>query len=111
VPVVIVGEETIVQQLSHLRRFTSRIAQEVEFQPLDMEDTALVAQQLCEVEVREDLLAKIHAETRGNCRNTVVALGRIEQHARAGGSRVIDLAAWTRSKTQLFTGEASPRGH
>jgi len=107
VPVILIGEEGIVQQLSHLRRLTSRIAQDVQFQPLDLEDTAMIAQQLCEVEIREDMLARIHQQTHGNCRNTVVALGRIEQTARAKGLQRVGVAD-IGSKVQLFTGDASP---
>lgn len=107
VPVILVGEERTVEQLSGLRRLTSRIAQEVEFEPLDEEDTQLVADELCDVEVRPDLLAKVHDDTRGNTRNIVVALGRIEQHAKARGMQSIGLNDWGNRK-QLFTGEASP---
>lgn len=106
VPVVLIGEERLLQKLSHLPRLTSRIAQEVAFAPLDIEDLTLVARELCEVEVKPDLLERIHRETKGNMRLAVVSLARIEQHAKTQAARVVSLADWG-AKRDLFSGEAA----
>ncbi len=101
-PVVLIGEDTLLQKLSHLPRLSGRIAQDVPFQPLDLEDTALLAKQLCDIEVREDLVARIHAKTAGNCRLTTVALGKVEQQGLAKGLRSVG-SADIDAKVPLFT--------
>lgn len=107
-PVVLIGESGIVGRLSGLKRFTSRIAQQVIFRPLDAEDTALIARDCCQVEIQPDLLAKIHADTRGNTRLIVVSLARVEQMARARGLSSIGAADVGRA--ELFSGGASHSG-
>jgi len=108
VPVVLIGELGIEARLQHMHRMTSRIAEHVTFQPLDMQDSVLVARELCEVTLAEDLVAHVHASTGGNIRMTVVALGRIEQLAKAQGLQKVTLADWG-NKRALFTGEAHPK--
>src|SRR5690606_1453816 len=91
------------------KQLTGRVAQHVRFEALDLDDAALIARELCEVTVKPDLLARIHAETRGSVRLLVVALARIEQHAKANGLASVGAADWG-AKRQLFTGEA-PSGN
>jgi hypothetical protein len=105
VPVILIGMGGIDQRLAHRKQLTGRIAQHVKFEPLDVEDATLIARELCQVGIKSDLLAKIHADTRGSVRNIVVSLARVEQHAKArtlSSIGVADLGA----KFQLFTGEA-----
>lgn len=106
VPLILIGETGVVERLMHLQRFTSRIAEHVEFQPLDIADTAMIARELCEIEVKPDLLQHIHTTTRGNCRMTVVSLARAEQIAKAKGLGAAGFSDI--GKKPLFTGDASP---
>lgn len=101
-PVIVIGETGIEQKLAHLSRFTSRIAEHVTFQPLDLDDTALVACSLCEVKVQPELIEKIRADTAGNFRNIVVSLHRAEQIALGNGSDVVGVSDV--GKRALFTG-------
>lgn len=103
-PVVFIGETGFVQDIKRLKPLTRRIAHEVDFEALDMEDTGLLARELCEIDVKPDLLARIHAVTHGNTGNTVVALSRVEHEAKSRGVKSMDLAAWG-AKRELFTGE------
>lgn len=105
VPVILIGMSGIDQRLAGCKQLTGRIAQHVQFEALDIEDAALIARELCDVTVQPDLLAKIHADARGSVRLIVVALARIEQHAKAKGLSTIGAADWG-AKRQLFTGEA-----
>lgn len=105
VPVVLIGMAGIDQRLAHRKQLTGRLAQHVRFAGLDMEDTALLARELAEVEIAEDLLARIHTESRGSVRLTVVALARTEQIARQRGLSLVREADLGK-RVELFTGEA-----
>ncbi len=105
VPVVLVGMGGIDQRISHRKQLTGRISQDVRFLPADLEDAQTLAKQLCEVEVREDLLAQLHRQSAGSVRLLVVGLTRIEQRARSQGKSHINAAGWGRND-QFFTGDA-----
>ncbi len=107
VPVVLIGETGVLERLAHLKRFTSRIAEHVTFEPLDEADAQLIARELCEVKVQPDLVAQILRDTRGNCRNIVVSLARAEQMAKARGLDSIGVADV--GKKALFSGEGAQR--
>jgi len=83
VPVVLIGMEGIGKRLAHREQLVSRVMQTVRFQACDLGDTTLLADQLCEVKVKPDLVAKVHQLTNGSARRVVVMLADIEQHARA----------------------------
>jgi DNA transposition AAA+ family ATPase len=104
VPVVLVGMGGIDQRLSHRKQLTGRVMQDVHFEPLDLEDAELLARELCDVDVKHDLVAQLHKDARGSTRLVVVGLARIEQSAKSRGLSAIGLGEW--GKRQLFTGEA-----
>lgn len=105
VPVVLIGMGDIDDKLSHRKQLTGRVMQNVCFQPLDLEDARAVAEALCEVKVRDDLLQRIHATARGAVRNIVVSLGNVERAAKARGMGEIGAAEWGKADN-FFTGEA-----
>ena len=105
VPVVLIGMAKILQKLQAREQFTGRILKSVEFFPLDMDDARKVAK-LCEVEIREDLLVKVHADAKGACRNIIVSLSEAERIAQARGLNAIGLAELGGKATKLFTGAA-----
>lgn len=109
VPVVLIGMAGVDQRLAHRKQLTGRLAQHVRFEALDLEDTNLLARELCEVTVKEDLVSRIHGDARGSARLIVVALARIEEQARARGLSAIGANEFGR-KSALFTGEA-PTGN
>src|SRR5258708_29778791 len=71
-----------------------RISQWVEFQPVDLEDSELVATELCEVRVTDDLIERVHKSAGGEIRRIVVGLWRIEQFARKKNLSKVSAADW-----------------
>lgn len=106
-PVILIGEEELLTKLAHLRRFTSRVAQHVTFEALDLDDTRVLARELCEVEIKPDLVERIHVTTGGNIRNIVVSLQNAEQRARARGKSAIGIEDI--GHKPLFTGTAGSK--
>lgn len=105
VPVVLIGMGGIDQKLAHRKQLTGRVLEDVKFQPADAADARLIADQLCEVKLRDDLLARVHRASRGGVRHLVVALARIEQFAKARGLGEIGSAEWGKADA-FFTGDA-----
>jgi len=105
VPVVLIGTDRINLSIKHRKQLTGRISQWVEFGPCDEEDARLVTDALCEVEIGDDLLARLHGEARGAIRLLVVGLAQLEAHARARGlKRMSD--ADGKAGRRFFVGEA-----
>ena len=95
VPVVLVGMGDIARRIrtnERFSRFRRRITQWVEFAGLTMEDARRVADELCEVHVSDDLLARLHEETRGNIGRVVIGLERIERLGRSSRLDTVGLA-------------------
>jgi DNA transposition AAA+ family ATPase len=99
VPVMLVGMEGFEDKVRSRPQFYGRISQKVEFSPLNLEDTALVAASLCEVSIAPDLLEQIHKETKGSIRLIVVALCRLETFAKGNRITTLDAAGWGRKGT------------
>ncbi|MGO1072593.1 AAA family ATPase [Lysobacter sp. CA199] len=107
VPVVLIGMKDFDRKLSTSEQLAGRIAQWVEFKPASIEDAKLLAMQLCEVGVGDDLVAELHARAGGSVRLFVVGLSRIEQFARSRGLMKVALGDWPREEN-FFMG-AAPR--
>lgn len=107
-PVILVGEGSLRQKIALIPRLAGRILEVVEFQPLDLKDAQLLASQLCDVELADDLVKHINEISRGSTRLNVVALNKIESAARADGHRRVDLKWWQAKKDRLFVGDMSP---
>ncbi len=105
VPVVLIGMHGFRRKLIGLEQLTGRIAQWVEFEPSTIADAQLLANELSEVKVQADLVAKLHMAARGEVRRMVVGLNRIEQFARARGLDVIGAADWP-VQSDFFIGNA-----
>ena len=73
-------------------RFTRRVTQWVEFQPVALDDVITAADELAEVAVQDDLCERILDETGGNMGRVVIALGLVEAFARANGVATVGLA-------------------
>lgn len=108
VPVILVGMADIDRKLAHRKQLTGRIMQDVRFQPADVEDVALLARELCEVEIGEDMVDMIARQTGGSARLTVVGLARVEEFARRKGLGRVGVSDWGRKP--LFTGDAPSTG-
>lgn len=108
VPVILIGMAGIDRKISTSLQLAGRMSQWVEFQPSTVKDAQLLARELCEVDVADDLVADLHARAGGSVRNIVVGLGKIEQHARARGTGKVALADWPRG-ADFFLGAGAPR--
>lgn len=107
VPVVLIGMQGIQRKLQHREQLSGRIAQWVEFGPADHEDARALTDGLCEVEVADDLLERLHSAAGGEVRRICVGLGRIEQHARARSLDRISLADWSHGDEGFFIPRAA----
>ena len=114
VPVILIGMHGIEKRIRGNEQFTGRIAQWVAFQGADQEDARILADGLCEVEIRQDLLDALHSaatpkrnpEGGAEIRRLVVGLGQIEYHARNRGLDRIALADWPEGR-DFFLGQAA----
>jgi len=88
VPVILIGMEDIARKIrsnDRFNRFRRRITQWIEFKGLTLADTQLVARELCEVGVEDDLVERIHRETGGNIGHIVIALSLVEHFGKMNG--------------------------
>ncbi len=78
-------------------QFWSRVSQEVEFTPLSREDVRVIAADLAELKLSEELSGKIQRQTEGNFRKVVVLLAQMETICRTNqtepSGKVVELAA------------------
>jgi DNA transposition AAA+ family ATPase len=93
-PVIMVGMEDIARKIREHGRFARRITQWIEFKGLDLEDTAQVAMECCEVEIAECLLQHLHRETAGNIGRVIIGLSKIEGYAKMNRKNRITAKEW-----------------
>lgn len=92
VPVALVGMGAIEASLKQFPQFDDRIGARVAFRPVDFEDAAKVARQLCEVKLSDDLIAHAHRKTGGVLRLLVTEIAGIERMAKREGLAEVGLA-------------------
>lgn len=92
-PLILVGMEEIARRISQRKQLFNRISQWIEFRAADLDDVALIAREMLEVEVDidEDLLDLIRKRSNGVVRVIVTALDKIEKMAMASGVNRISL--------------------
>jgi DNA transposition AAA+ family ATPase len=103
-PVVIIGMAGIERRLIHRPQFARRVSQWVEFLPSDLDDARTVTSAVCEIDIEDDLLARLHEEAAGNIGLIVVGLARVEQLAKTNGWKKVDAERW--GNKQLFLSRA-----
>ena len=103
IPVILIGMEAVERKLTRHPQFARRISQRIEFNPCDLADTALVAKELCEVAVADDLLKKMHSRAKGSIGHIVVALSLFEEMARDNGWAGICAEQW--GSRPMFLGD------
>jgi hypothetical protein len=108
VPVILVGDDTVLPRLQHREQLYNRMAQQVRLQRCDAEDARMLADRLCEVRIEDDLLEAIvkSPDIAGVTRRILVALAHCEARARAKGKDSINLAGFGRGG--FFSGDAEP---
>lgn len=104
-PVVLIGMAEFQRKVIHRQQLAGRISQWVEFAGADLEDARVLADELCEVEVEDDLLEELHRSSGGSMRGLVVGLSRIESYAQRRSLKQIGADAWAGRKFVLSQGE------
>lgn len=93
-PVWLIGINGMEKKLASRKKISGRTSQWVEFQPCDFEDTQLLAKELCEIEVDQDLLAKLHHASNGSIRLITVGLSRMEAFTKAQRWEALSFQQW-----------------
>jgi hypothetical protein len=94
VPVILVGMEGVERKLVHRLQLARRITQWVKFKPLDTEDARRLVAAVCEVEIADDLVEKVHQKTNGSIGLMTPVLARIEAYAKQQGWSGINAKQW-----------------
>ncbi|HEU4603435.1 MAG TPA: ATP-binding protein [Steroidobacteraceae bacterium] len=94
VPVILIGHAGVEKKLANRQQLYRRISQWVDFRAADLDDTRVLAKAICDVDLADDLLQHVHAQTNGNPGLVSVGLSRIEKFARANSKRKVDLESW-----------------
>lgn len=94
VPIVLVGMDGVKQKVQLRDQFVNRIAQWVEFKPVDFEDCQLLSRSLCEIMIKTELLRKLFEASKGVIRLIVIGLDVIERKARTMGFSEIGSEQW-----------------
>jgi len=101
-PVFLVGMDDFERKLVHRKQFARRVLQWVRFKPLTFDDTRLYVNAVCEVEVADDLVAKVLELTGGSIGHMAVAVALIEIHAKDQGWDTITAKQWG-DRQMVFT--------
>jgi DNA transposition AAA+ family ATPase len=91
-PVILVAMADDVHKFAKREQISSRIFNWVKFQPTTPDDVARACQELAEVQIAPDLIARIHADTAGRMRDVIKAISRIEMVAKASGKDIVRAA-------------------
>lgn len=102
VPVILIGMSGIERRLVHRPQLARRISHWVEFLPSDQADARTLTDAVCEVQIDDDLLARLHREAKGSIGLMSVGLSRIEALGKANGWKSITAEHWGPRK--LFLG-------
>ena len=81
-PLILIGMSQLPRAVKAMPQLDSRISARVEFQPCDLRDVRTLAEELCEIELGDDLIKEIHRATVGSARLVRIALERLENLAR-----------------------------
>ena len=110
-PVILIGEETLPQQLQQFERVHNRMLDWVQAVPCDAEDFDILAKTACPgIAIGKDLAQAILADTRGNTRRIVVNLAAAEQRAKQTGATSIDLTGFLALGGLIGSKAPLPRG-
>lgn len=108
-PVLCIGEEGLPKKLAKWERFHGRILDWVPAESVTLADATHLANLYCAgLEIREDLLIRIHELAAGSARRVCVNLALVEEEARKKGLTGIGLDEW--GNRSFYTGDAPRRG-
>lgn len=90
-PVVLVGREYTLGKLERHPQIRTRVSSEVNFQAATLDDVAKLATELCEVQMHEGVIDRIHKESEGYTREIMKALKNVEKMGRRNSGKAITL--------------------
>jgi len=91
-PLILIGMSQLPRAIRALPQLERRVAQRLEFQPCDLRDTRLMADELLEIELSDELVREIHRATAGSANSIHIALERLENLARRRVKRKLHLS-------------------
>lgn len=99
-PILLAGMTGVERQIFDFKQLSSRIFQNVRFDPADLGDARALAEAVCSVGVADDLLKELFEQAKGNYRDMRVALNLIESFGKKKELESVDAKAW--GGKQLF---------
>lgn len=102
VPLLMVGMEKIARKVSAREQLARRVAEEIQFDPMEMTDARQVADTLVGLRIEDDLLTSLHDAAKGGIGRLCVGLGAIEHYGMSRGYSSIDLPTWKTSNRRFF---------
>ncbi|EGU34784.1 AAA family ATPase, partial [Vibrio scophthalmi] len=104
VPVILIGMKNFAKKIKRFPQFDNRVMQWVEFAHCDMEDARKIVSAMSDkVEIADDLLEALVAESKGEVRRIVVGLYQIEIYAVNNDKKTLSLKEF---KGQFHLGHA-----
>jgi hypothetical protein len=94
VPLILIGMSDFKIKMKNRPQLERRILRTVEFKPSTLDDSRLMAAELAEVRIAEDLVEALHRKTRGSAGLFVKELASIEGFCRRRGMNKIGLAEY-----------------
>jgi len=88
IPFIFVGMDRVRHKFTRFPQIASRVGQYVEFQAATRKDVAAMVADLCEVEVRDDLIQLLHDVAGGHIREIKDALKNIERFGKRNAKPV-----------------------
>jgi DNA transposition AAA+ family ATPase len=92
VPFVLVGMDQFKRRAALRPQLARRVCREVEFKPATLDDARLLARELCEIEVADDVIVELHRRAHGSIGLLIGALGDAEKTAKKQGAKIVNLA-------------------
>lgn len=93
-PLILIGMADFRRKVVHREQLAGRIAQWVEFRPADLDDARTLVDAVCEVDVGDELLERLHKATGGSMRDMTVGLSRIESVAKRMNQKKVTARDW-----------------
>lgn len=91
VPLILLGREFVYKHLERHRQLYTRISGYAEFLPASLDDVQLCVEELCEVPVAEEVIARIAAESEGHIREIVKAIANVERVGKRNKDKTVTL--------------------
>lgn len=92
IPFVLVGMGRVKHHLTRFPQVASRVGQYIEFRPGTVDDAKAMVAALCEVPVRDDLVAFLHTASGGKYREVKEAIAAIERFGRRNPGQTLGVS-------------------